>query len=81
MLQFPTDDIEKSMFKNKLSMLVICLWPINFIAFEKVFFLMCGIKDLEMEIFEDNEIKTSFISPSGIFIRDPGLQHSLVKIS
>lgn len=42
---------------------------------------MCGIKDLEMEIFEDNEIKTSFISPSGIFIRDPGLQHSLVKIS
>lgn len=70
------------MFKNKLSMLVICLWPINFIAFEKVFFfLMCGIKDLEMEIFEDNEIKTSFISPSGIFIRDPGLQHSLVKIS
>lgn len=42
---------------------------------------MCGIKKLEMEIFEDNEIKTSFISPSGIFIRDPGLQHSLVRIS
>lgn len=42
---------------------------------------MCGIKDLEMEIFEDSEIKTSFISPSGIFIRDSGLQHSLVKIS
>lgn len=27
-----------------------------------------------MEIFEDNEIKANFISPSGIFIRDSRLQ-------
>lgn len=61
-------------------MLVICLWPIKFIAFEK-FFLMCITKDLEMKIFEDNEIKASFIFLSGIFIRNLGLQHSLVRIS
>lgn len=42
---------------------------------------MCSTKDLEMKIFKDNEIKASFIFSSGISIRNPGLQHSLVRIS